>query len=643
MTGLADPSAAVRLTLDRARRLMAGGHGSVLQILAAADAELSKRLLRAAKRNGGGDVTYSEAHAQVYRDQIRVVMDYAKARLSGLTDEQAQSVIAASVASLVNLATQLEERYAGVTRPLSLQSQAAQDEIVRGASASRIRQNAASWERYGASLTREFETVMRVGQLAGLTQHEMISKMVRAGAVEGIDAKSLHEKWPAHFPPPTGFVNRTYWAERIVRTELANAYNEAGLNTIQELKNTDFPDMQKKILAHFDNRTAPDSVAVHGQVRPTDGYFVDGAGRRYLRPPARPNDRETVIPWRIHWQEVDETKQPPEQEVEKAVEEIHDRDTAKSRIQALAQERREQSQARRGALGLEREQARIEGLRKLEAHRQVLRERAAKKREQIQAKMAEMSAPITKEIYAVLQRYVDANVNDQRSLLDSLPTKLDRKTAEKFVRALGSKAPIEFAMSHPRVVAALKDKLEITEWEDRKVQFVVRDLGKVQPKLLHLMTQNGSFKGVYVGARKLTELDGMAGYANEHPRGWAPGSTWEEVGGAANGSQLVVAVHGNSGAESTILHELGHVVAARTTEATNTHVFVDQSDFFAEHHRRLFHRLNAYHQQGGPGGKAGMEETFADMFAEFHIWRREDFVTEYGQELWQWFYGIANR
>jgi hypothetical protein len=36
-------------------------------------------------------------------------------------------------------------------------------------------------------------------------------------------------------------------------------------------------------------------------VRPLDGEFEDGAGRRYQFPPGRPNDRGYVVPWRAEW------------------------------------------------------------------------------------------------------------------------------------------------------------------------------------------------------------------------------------------------------------------------------------------------------------------------------------------------------
>jgi hypothetical protein len=317
VAGLADPNAAIELSLARANRLMLSGSGNTLAILQQADRELLDRLQWIAKKHGGPAGTYTEAHAQIYRQQIRLVTNYVQQRMLGKTDEQAREAIQLGVKQTVDLATRLEEHWTGITRPLALHSQQMQDEIVRGTGASRIRQNEASWERYGAAMTTSFERQLRVGQLMGLTHSQLIDRVVSEGAKGGIDAAVLHGQTPGAFPPPTGYVRERYWAERIVRTETANAYNSANLNTMQGFRNTDFPDMQKKILAHFDNRTAPDSIAVHGQIRPLDGYFMDGAGRQYLHPPGRPNDRECVIPWRPHWQELEATEPPtPAEQVE---------------------------------------------------------------------------------------------------------------------------------------------------------------------------------------------------------------------------------------------------------------------------------------------------------------------------------------
>ena len=108
----------------------------------------------------------------------------------------------------------------------------------------------------------------------------------------------------------------------------------------------EFPEMKKKILAHFDSRTAEDSIAVHGQVRNVSGagsLFRDGAGREYEHPPARPNDRETVIPWMDEWEDTRMTRPLTAGEQERAV--------------ARAEHERAETDHRRASLQYERARA----------------------------------------------------------------------------------------------------------------------------------------------------------------------------------------------------------------------------------------------------------------------------------------------
>lgn len=318
---MADANETVEATLERANWLFSSGLGGTLGILKEADADLSKRLHGLVKKQGAKDLKFTEAQALAYRQQIRLTQKYMDERLLGHTHAQALKAIGAGTKATVRLMKKLEKQFTGIAKPLQLDSQAMQDSIVRGTGASLLRQHQASVGRYSTAMIQDFERVMRVGALEGLSQHQVISRLVMQGELGGINAAALHAKEPGYFPAPTGYVVRRYWAERIVRTESAYALNAANQATIATAKVTDFPDMQKKILAHFDTRTAPDSIAVHGQIRPVDGLFTDGAGRMYKHPPARPNDREVVIPWRPHWGELPATKQaPPEAQAAAKVE-----------------------------------------------------------------------------------------------------------------------------------------------------------------------------------------------------------------------------------------------------------------------------------------------------------------------------------
>src|SRR5262249_19093797 len=112
--------------------------------------------------------------------------------------------------------------------------------------------------------------------------------------------------------------DREWWqGERIVRTETAWAYNAATHDSIGSLV-SELPDMRLRWTElvddstgmPLDDRVAPDSLAMHGQVAlpgmrftmPADPRVDDSMwGKSWLFPPNRPNDRSRVLPWRPHW------------------------------------------------------------------------------------------------------------------------------------------------------------------------------------------------------------------------------------------------------------------------------------------------------------------------------------------------------
>lgn len=307
----------------RARRLLADAPGDrVLRMLEQADGDLKKRLGPMAKVEPG--MRFTDAQAMAYQKQIDVSIRYVKKRLLGLTDKRARAAIQTSVRSTTKELGQLNRMFTGVVTPLRLREAAVQAGITTRVVQSRIGQSATSVDRYGAHMEADFRTIMRKGMLQGVSQSQMVDALVGHGGPRGEKVSISARKDPVtgkvvrlreEAIPEGLFTRKRYWAERVVRTEVAHSQNEARLQTITRSKETDFPDMGKKILAMMDIRTAMDSIGVHGQVRPTDGLFQDGAGRQYLRPPARPNDRETIVPWRLSWEETAYSAPMPPAEV----------------------------------------------------------------------------------------------------------------------------------------------------------------------------------------------------------------------------------------------------------------------------------------------------------------------------------------
>lgn len=134
-------------------------------------------------------------------------------------------------------------------------------------------------DRYGTSVIGDFEQRLQTALLTRKSWAETRQSL--------IDDSAFLQGQPK------------FWAERIVRTELMGAYNRANWETMREVDNT-LGDMCKILCATFDNRTSADSYAVHGQIRTSEEAFETWQGL-FQHPPARPNDREVVVPHRIVW------------------------------------------------------------------------------------------------------------------------------------------------------------------------------------------------------------------------------------------------------------------------------------------------------------------------------------------------------
>jgi hypothetical protein len=296
----------------------------VLAMLEEADRELGRRLEREARRFGPTE-RFTGAGLLAYRRQVQLTMAFVRGRLNGLSRRSVRRNIRRGWFDTVGLLGRLETAYSGSVRPLRINSARMMNERTRGVRASLLRQHATSMDRYGEELEQAMRKALRTNLLSGGTFSQAVDQLVRGRGPRGwvsMVARDLGggrvERIRLERIPRGLFRRYRYWAMRIVRTETAYAQNAAGHEAISAARDEDFPDMQKKILAMMDNRTYPDSIAVHGQIRDVGALFRDGAGREYLHPPARPNDREVVIPWRPGWEETETSS--PRPNLEEAIE-----------------------------------------------------------------------------------------------------------------------------------------------------------------------------------------------------------------------------------------------------------------------------------------------------------------------------------
>ena len=238
------------------------------------------RVDRQLRRAGPGSWTQAEAVAT--RAQLRMgLMTLALAH---------QQDLAAGLPPIMRKAQQraaqylgaLDERYLGAVRPLRFDTLAWWEKHAATLGQVRLREFGRSFQRYGADAVMAVERAISSATLTG-QRWEVARREVWQATVKVVG-------------------DRQWMVDRILRTEVAAAYNGTTLAALHEEDDPDDP-MLKKLVATFDRVTAADSVAVHGQVRRVGEPFRDPKGRLYQAPPNRPHDREIVIGWRAAWGE----------------------------------------------------------------------------------------------------------------------------------------------------------------------------------------------------------------------------------------------------------------------------------------------------------------------------------------------------
>ncbi len=177
-------------------------------------------------------------------------------------------------------------------------------EFVRGLMG---RQHNLSAARLRGRMLRQFDQAVRAAVAFGATPGQLVETLT-GGAPMGRIMNIAGRTRRLILKPVKIVKKQVAQVTRIVRTEISEAMNRGAAMVITGLAFVLPGGMQKKIVATWDLRTAYDSKVVHGQIRDPDQPFTDGAGRVYMLPPARPNDREIVIPWRRGWRELPSTR-----------------------------------------------------------------------------------------------------------------------------------------------------------------------------------------------------------------------------------------------------------------------------------------------------------------------------------------------
>lgn len=276
------------------------GLDRLLPVLEKANADLKARLTHARGLSGPGQESFTVAKLESTLLQVRQVLAEVKAGLEKTTldtGKQAAELAAQSTAAYLR---ETQAKFKGIHQPLQLKEAMLFDRAVRGTESSLLhrlqgdpKKGPGILARYGAQVVEKFEGVLQQRFAQGATWDD-----TRKGLIQ---ESPFLQGAPAH------------WAERIVRTEVMGAHGAASWEALREADDQ-LGDMVKILCATFDDRTAADSYAVHGQIRRPAETFETWEGH-IQHPPARPNDREIVVPHRISWPIPDSLKWRTDAEV----------------------------------------------------------------------------------------------------------------------------------------------------------------------------------------------------------------------------------------------------------------------------------------------------------------------------------------
>lgn len=181
--------------------------------------------------------------------------------------------------------------------------------------------------QFGTMQRVDFDSAMRFASERGtlMERHSVLSERWNARAVrqakailaeETLAGSSISKVVDRLSGPAGPYAGMRSGANRLVRTEFVNRYNDRTMEGLRSMRDTGtMPKAKKRLITPMDPRTAPDSLMIVARpgntVRNIDEPFEDPLnGRTFDHPPNRPNDRSRVVAWDDSWGDewkVDET------------------------------------------------------------------------------------------------------------------------------------------------------------------------------------------------------------------------------------------------------------------------------------------------------------------------------------------------
>ena len=258
------------------------------RMLREAQTTLNKRLRHVEGLRGAGKESFTAAQLRATLAQINSVLAEIKGGIRTTVVDDGKLTAERAAQHTLEYIQRADQKFTGIGQRLAIREAAVLDHAVKGAESSVLRRLMGEGgkeakgilERYGTNVVASFEERLRMRFLAKTPWNDVRNELIA-------ESRFLQDA-PA------------YWAERIVRNEVMAAHNRAQYEGLRAVNKEVGGGMLKILAATFDNRTAADSYAVHGQIRRPHEAFEDWH-HAYAHPPNRPNDRETVVPHNMEW------------------------------------------------------------------------------------------------------------------------------------------------------------------------------------------------------------------------------------------------------------------------------------------------------------------------------------------------------
>lgn len=223
--------------------------------------------------------TFTEQQMRGSLMQVEAALNRMQEVLRGEMQDGTETAAASGLDQLISEISRWNKRFTGAVIPIDL-------DAVRVASDTSnflFNKHEASLTAYSEDLRSSFAYELSNAVVAGVQTSEAVQRMGQL---------FLGEEWKL---------------QRLVRTELHNAFNLGKINGMFDLQEEQIPDLMKTLFHPMDQRTGKDSkrLAQNNPIVPVDQEFVEdstGKVRRYMAPPNRPNDRSILIPYRRAWE-----------------------------------------------------------------------------------------------------------------------------------------------------------------------------------------------------------------------------------------------------------------------------------------------------------------------------------------------------